>query len=112
MMSPEVSPAPSDVPVNKDGAGDEGEMVGLNLENGLVVNAENMESDESSDEDDDIGGNNDVYSGYVALEQQPSEEGCNTDGDLIASGESHHNKDNNDENHCDHLAGGAINVRK
>lgn len=78
-MSPVASPAPSDVPVNKDNAngGDQQEDLGLNV----IVNTEGSESDESDDENGDEAFDQNVYNGYVALEQQPPDEGNCADGE-------------------------------
>ena len=72
MMSPGVSPAPSDVPVNKDdtGDGDRQDDLGLNvIDNGIIENNEGDGSDSSSDENGDEAYDEHNYNGYIALEQ-------------------------------------------
>ena len=79
MMSPEASPAPSDVPVNNDNAdgGEHPDDLGLNV----ITNTEGSESDESDDEIGDEAFDQNAYNGYVALEQHPLDEGNSADGE-------------------------------
>jgi len=85
MMSPGVSPAPSDVPVNKDdaGDGDRQDDLGLNvIDNGIIANNEGDESESSSDENGDEVYNEHSYNGYIALEQQSVDTVAGDDGDV------------------------------
>ena len=75
-MTPEVSPAPSDVPANRDGentgpGGHEDEIGNGTLEVGVITNIALMDSDPSSEDESDEGEVDDAYRGYTVLEQQP-----------------------------------------
>ena len=85
MMSPGVSPAPSDVPANKDdaGDGDRQDDLGLNvIDNVIIANNEGDESENSSDEYGDEVYNEHSYNGYIALEQQSVDTEAGDDGDV------------------------------
>ena len=64
-----MSPAPSDLPVRKDD--DEEETQFNNIGSSTITNIEETQSEESSDDESD---QDDPYNGYVALEQQFTEE--------------------------------------
>ena len=74
-MTPEVSPAPSDVPANRDDensgpGGHEDEIGNETLEVGVITNIALMDSDPSSDDESEEEVD-DAYRGYTVLEQQP-----------------------------------------
>lgn len=81
-----MSPAPSDVPANKDECGDES----LNLEHDLVPTIEIQESEESSDEETDGDAEHVAYEGYVVLKQQSFEEGDSNEDNNCRSTCSNH----------------------
>ncbi|XP_065065174.1 uncharacterized protein LOC135691282 [Rhopilema esculentum] len=82
-----MSPAPSDIPVRKDDGEEETQI--NNIGSSTITNIEETQSEESSDDESD---QDDPYNGYVALEQQLTEEEQQT-----TFGE-------NDENANDHEA--------
>lgn len=74
-MTPEVSPAPSDVPANRDGdnTGPGGDEMGNgDLEAEIMTNIAIMDSDPSSEDESDEGEVDGAYRGYTVLEQQPN----------------------------------------
>ena len=111
-MSPELSPAPSEVPVNKDGSGgnDHSDETGLNVESNIMTNVEGTESEESSEEYEVESADENLYSGYVALEQQPLDEGDSAEGEM--NWIQQYQLSSNCENQPDTYTDGEIDVRK